>query len=60
MENEIKEMIFEEIKLCKALSDDEARKRVPDCNAVAALATAMTQLVYAYYAEPIDLRPVKL
>lgn len=59
-EMKIKAMILQEIERCERMSNEEERKIKPDAGKVAALAKAMTKLVFAYYADPMELRPLKL
>ena len=58
-EEQIKRMICNEIELCERMSRAEERKVKPDPGMVAALAEAMSKLVFAYYADPMELRPLK-
>ena len=58
-EKQIKKMIYNEIELCERMSRAEERKVKPDTGMVAALAEAMSKLVFAYYADPMELRPLK-
>lgn len=58
-EEQIKGMICKEIELCERMSRAEERKNKPDPGMVAALAEAMSKLVFAYYADPMELRPLK-
>lgn len=55
----IRALILKEIKHCERMSKGEENKLTPDAGKVAALAEAMSKLVFAYYADPMELRPLK-
>lgn len=55
----IKALILKEIKRCERMSKEEENNINPDAGKVAELAEAMYKLVFAYYADPMELRPLK-
>jgi len=55
----IRALILKEIKHCERMSKEEENMIKPDAGKVAALAEAMSKLVFAYYADPMELRPLK-
>jgi len=55
----IKALILKEIERCESMSKEEGNKVKSDAGKVAALAEAMSKLVFAYYADPMELRPLK-